>query len=165
MGNIGYPAATMSYEPHTPSELLPFYPPGAQIAYPAVGFTDEAWPSLSREEKYQRLASTIGNTPILSFQFDDVPGTVHAKLELASPTGTHYDRQLPLFSLLERHGIIRPGITTLRDLSSGSLLASWAPQATAMGFALEGSVPSVISENRRSKLVLPGSDIRTAGFP
>ena len=60
-----------------------------------------------RQELYNRLASTIGKTPLTELHSIEIPNNnkILAKEEYRNPTGSHYDRIiLALLQGLERQG-------------------------------------------------------------
>lgn len=112
--------------------------------------------------RYAQLAQElgIGNTPLVELP---APGQnrIFAKCEYRNPGGSHYDRvYIHLLSDLERAGKIRPDVTTLVEVTSGSAGISCSMLARDLGF--DGCLifaPEVIPEARLRLIRANGAEV------
>lgn len=92
-----------------------------------------------REEQYDRLASIVGNTPLLGLQRPN--GLILAKVESQNASETHYDRAyLATLRRLEKDSIIQPG-DELLEITSGSAGTSFAWLCSRLGYKAHILVP------------------------
>ncbi len=148
----------MNYEPYAAAELLPAYPEDMQEKLLAAEVGAPDWEDLSRTDKYNRLGSLVGGTALQAIEFDDARGTVYAKLELQSLTGSHCDRQLHALRVMEDAKLIFPGFTVLDETTSGSLGSQLAVHGPLMGYQVHIRAPE-LTEKRRASMQLPGVEL------
>lgn len=147
----------MSYEIIPARELMPNYPEVTRQAYGPI-IAEQGWQDLSATDKLGRLAAASGNTPLVELTFDDVPGRMYAKLELVSPTGSHCDRQIHALQRMAHDGLITPGVTTIDETSSGSVLSQLAIHGPLAGFAIHARLPK-LPEERLAAIRMPGVEL------
>lgn len=120
------------------------------------------WPELSRTDKFGRLSSAIGHTPMESVELS--PSLrVLAKQEFANPSGSHYDRAyLATIAWLETNGHIEPG-DELRDITSGSAGISLALVARLLDYRARVTIPPELPSNRVQPMQLFGAEVCVSG--
>jgi cysteine synthase len=120
------------------------------------------WETLSRSEKYDRLESRTGDTPIKTLLARE-QGTIFTKYELANMSNSHYDRAfLKTLRNFEAEGLIQPG-DELRDITSGSAGISLAFLGEKLGYKVRITVPDELPENRLVPMHWFGAEVVKAG--
>lgn len=126
----------------------------------AVGIRDatELVTQADRDDQYRRLASLIGNTPLLHTETRNRCHII-TKWESANPTETHYDRAyLLLLRRLENQGIINPG-DELIEITSGSAGTSFAWLAQRLGYRATIIVPAELPNGRIQEMINFGAEV------
>src|SRR5579885_1444565 len=110
---------------------------------------------------FQRIADTIGNTPLVRIQ--RLPGigrnVLLLKLEGNNPAGSVKDR--PAYSMIRRaaeRGEIKPG-DTLIEATSGNTGIALAMAAAIMGFRMRLIMPEHLSVERRAVMKAFGAEV------
>lgn len=121
--------------------------------------TDDLKPD--RKPVYERLASIVGNTPLIELNGPVINGCrFFAKLEYQNPTGSHYDREMLSFICgLESARKIRVG-DKLVETTTGNLGASLAWLCRALGYQPPTIViPADMPRARREQIQSFGGEI------
>jgi len=111
--------------------------------------------------KYQTLADTIGNTPLVRLQrmITDSSNTILLKLEGNNPAGSVKDRPaLNMIVQAEKRGDIKPG-DTLIEATSGNTGIALAMAAAVMGYRMVLIMPDNMSEERRAAMRAYGAEL------
>ena len=104
----------------------------------------------------------IGNTPLvrLSRFAPNTPATLVGKLESFSPGFSVKDRiGVAMIDDAERRGLIRPGVTTIVEPTSGNTGIALAWVAAARGYRLVLTMPESMSLERRVLLLGYGAEL------
>ncbi|PCJ89178.1 MAG: cysteine synthase B [Thiotrichaceae bacterium] len=111
--------------------------------------------------KYQTLADTIGNTPLVRLQrmVPESSNTILLKLEGNNPAGSVKDRPaLNMIVQAEKRGDIKPG-DTLIEATSGNTGIALAMAAAVMGYRMRLIMPDNMSEERRAAMRAYGAEL------
>ncbi len=111
--------------------------------------------------KYQTLADTIGNTPLVRLQrmVTKSSNTILLKLEGNNPAGSVKDRPaLNMIVQAEKRGDIKPG-DTLIEATSGNTGIALAMAAAVMGYRMVLVMPDNMSEERRAAMRAYGAEL------
>jgi len=155
----------MAYEILPADELLPYYPSHVQERFQHSGIGIGRWEDLCAADKLGVICSTTGNTPLKSYEIDNLNGFVHAKHEMDSPTGSHCDRQASVLRIMLHDRLIRPGITTIDETSSGSVASSLAIHGPLIGVRVHIRAPRTLDQNRLATMRMPGVELElTDGY-
>ena len=104
----------------------------------------------------------IGNTPLVRLArfAPNTPATLVAKLEAFSPGYSVKDRiGVAMIDDAERRGIIKPGVTTIIEPTSGNTGIALAWVAAARGYRLILTMPESFSMERRVLLLGYGAEL------
>lgn len=96
----------------------------------------------ARTQRYKKLESAIGNTPIVKYS-GEVPNgnTIWIKRECDNPFGSHYDRvYLALYRHFEENKGLQPGMNVL-ETTSGTAGVSFAGIGRELGYNCYVMVP------------------------
>ena len=111
--------------------------------------------------KYETLADTIGNTPLVRLQrmVAESSNTILLKLEGNNPAGSVKDRPaLNMIVQAEKRGDIKPG-DTLIEATSGNTGIALAMAAAVMGYRMLLIMPDNMSEERRAAMRAYGAEL------
>jgi len=111
--------------------------------------------------KYQTLADTIGNTPLVQLQrlVPESSNTILLKLEGNNPAGSVKDRPaLNMIMRAEERGDIKSG-DTLIEATSGNTGIALAMAAAVMGYRMILIMPDNMSEERRAAMRAYGAEL------
>ena len=119
---------------------------------------------LPRGRLYGSILETIGNTPLVRLPrleaAERLPARLALKLEFQNPLGSVKDRiGLAMIDAAERDGLIRPGVSTLVEPTSGNTGIALAFVAAARGYRLIVVMPDGASTERRKMLRLLGATL------
>jgi len=111
---------------------------------------------------YGSILETIGGTPLVRLprlmEADGLKAEIALKLEFFNPLGSVKDRiGLAMVEAAERDGLIRPGVTTLVEPTSGNTGIALAFVAAAKGYKLIVVMPDSASVERRKMVRLMGA--------
>jgi cystathionine beta-synthase len=111
---------------------------------------------------YESLSDNIGNTPIVRLS-RIVPKTgarIYAKLELKNLGGSVKDRcALAMLEEAERLGIIRPGVSTIVEATSGNTGIGLASLCASKGYKLVITIPEKMSVEKKALLRAYGAKV------
>ena len=108
------------------------------------------------------MTRLMGNTPLVRLNrvAADVDATVVAKLEFFNPAHSVKDRLgVAMIDALERDGILKPGVSTILEATSGNTGIALAMVAAARGYRCVLTMPESMSIERRKVLTLLGAEI------
>jgi cysteine synthase B len=111
--------------------------------------------------KYQTLADTIGNTPLVRLQrmVSESSNIILLKLEGNNPAGSVKDRPaLNMITQAEQRGDIKPG-DTLIEATSGNTGIALAMAAAVMDYRMVLIMPDNMSEERRAAMRAYGAEL------
>ncbi len=110
---------------------------------------------------YDLIVDTIGRTPLVKIgKLNNTGATIVAKLEFFNPGGSVKDRiGMAMIEAAERDGIIKPGVTTLVEPTSGNTGIALALVAAAKGYRLILTMPETMSLERRKLLKAYGAEL------
>ena len=115
-----------------------------------------------RGKIYDSIIDTIGDTPLvrlpnLTRQLKP-KGEVVAKLEFFNPIGSVKDRiGVGMIEALELKGVLKPGVSTIVEPTSGNTGIALAFVAASKGYPLILVMPDSMSLERRKMLILLGA--------
>ena len=115
-----------------------------------------------RGKIYDSIIDTIGDTPLvrlpnLTRQLKP-KGEVVAKLEFFNPIGSVKDRiGVGMIEALEQRGVLKPGVSTIVEPTSGNTGIALAFVAASKGYPLILVMPDSMSLERRKMLILLGA--------
>uniref|UniRef100_A0A8R1DWB8 Cysteine synthase n=1 Tax=Caenorhabditis japonica TaxID=281687 RepID=A0A8R1DWB8_CAEJA len=110
----------------------------------------------------ENASSLIGNTPMVYINKlgTGLPGRVAAKIEYLNPAGSIKDRiGWAMIEAAEREGKTIPGVTTLIEPTSGNTGIALAFVAAAKGYRCIVTMPSSMSQERRTLLKAYGAEV------
>ncbi len=126
------------------------------------GIGAEDWPMLARAEKYRRLEAVVGNTAIEETELDG--HIIRSKDESSQPGGSHYARPwVAMLKSFEQKGLITPGSTEIRDITSGSSGAVAALFGSLLDYQVRIMVPEELPANRIYPIVRFGARVVSTG--
>ena len=109
------------------------------------------------------LADNIGNTPIVRLQRivpKSVKATIFAKLELKNLGGSVKDRcALAMIEDAENLGLLRPGISTIVEATSGNTGIGLASLCASKGYKLVITIPEKMSLEKKALLRAYGAKV------
>ena len=115
-----------------------------------------------RGKVYDSIIDTIGDTPLVRLpnltRALKPKGTVLAKLEFFNPISSVKDRiGVAMIEALEERGVLKPGVSTIIEPTSGNTGIALAFVAASKGYPLILVMPESMSLERRKMLVLLGA--------
>lgn len=107
------------------------------------------------------IAELIGNTPLVRMQrMNKSQATILLKLEFFNPAGSVKDRiGLAMIESAEQAGLIKPGLTTIVEPTSGNTGIALAFVAAVKGYKLILTMPDTMSMERRKLLKAYGAEL------
>jgi cysteine synthase A len=108
------------------------------------------------------IAEHVGNTPVvrLTRVQPGLDAQVFAKLEAFNPGGSVKDRiGVSMIEAAEREGLIKPGVTTIVEATSGNTGIALAFVCAARGYDLVLTMPQGMSREREGLLRLYGARV------
>lgn len=109
------------------------------------------------------LADNIGNTPIVRLNRivpRSVRATIYAKLELKNLGGSVKDRcALAMIEEAERQGVLKPGLSTIVEATSGNTGIGLASLCASKGYKLVITIPEKMSVEKKSLLRAYGARV------
>src|SRR5687768_13516551 len=118
----------------------------------------------ARGRLYGSVLETVGATPLVRLPRleaeEGLAVRIALKLEFFNPLGSVKDRiGLAMVEAAEREGLIRPGVSTLVEPTSGNTGIALAFVAAAKGYRLVVVMPDGASMERRKMLRLLGAEV------
>lgn len=118
----------------------------------------------TRGRIYSSILDTIGNTPLVRVprlqEKHALQGEILAKLEFFNPLGSVKDRiAFAMIEAAEREGMIKPGVSTLVEPTSGNTGVGLAFVAAQKGYRLILTMPESMSVERRKMLRFLGAEM------
>ncbi len=115
--------------------------------------------------KYQKLTDLIGNTPLISMDFEDIPNTtILVKMELYNITGSAKDRMAYyMLNKAERQGKIKPGATIV-EATTGNTGIAFSSLAAQRGYKMIAVMPEGQSEERIQMIKAFGAELVLTPF-
>jgi cysteine synthase A len=115
-----------------------------------------------RGKIYDSIIDTIGDTPLVRLpnltRRLKPKGEVVAKLEFFNPIGSVKDRiGVGMIEALEEKGVLKPGVSTIVEPTSGNTGIALAFVAASKGYPLILVMPESMSLERRKMLILLGA--------
>jgi cysteine synthase len=115
-----------------------------------------------RGKIYDSIIDTIGDTPLVRLpnltRALKPKGEVVAKLEFFNPIGSVKDRiGVGMIEALEQRGVLKPGVSTIVEPTSGNTGIALAFVAAAKGYPLILVMPDSMSLERRKMLIIMGA--------
>jgi cysteine synthase len=115
-----------------------------------------------RGKIYDSIIDTIGDTPLVRLpnltRRLKPKGEVLAKLEFFNPIGSVKDRiGVGMIEALEERGVLKPGVSTIVEPTSGNTGIALAFVAAAKGYPLILVMPDSMSLERRKMLIILGA--------
>ncbi|CAN5162161.1 cysteine synthase A [soil metagenome] len=110
--------------------------------------------------KYQKLTDLIGNTPLISMNFEDIPNTnILVKMELYNITGSAKDRMAYyMLNKAERTGKIKEGATIV-EATTGNTGIAFSSLAAMRGYKMIAVMPEGQSEERVQMIKAFGAEV------
>jgi cysteine synthase A len=108
------------------------------------------------------ITELIGHTPLVRLRrlSEDTGAEIVGKLESFNPGGSVKDRiGLSMIDAAERDGLIKPGVSTLVEPTSGNTGIALAMVGAARGYKVLLTMPETMSVERRSLLRALGADL------
>ncbi|MDG6994748.1 MAG: cysteine synthase family protein [Nitrososphaerota archaeon] len=111
----------------------------------------------------ESLADYIGNTPLVKLNRiipKNVKASIYAKLELKNLGGSVKDRcALAMIEEAERAGILKPGISTIVEATSGNTGIGLALLCASRGYKLVITIPEKMSIEKKTLLKAYGAEV------
>ncbi|MBQ7450157.1 cysteine synthase A [bacterium] len=109
--------------------------------------------------KYQNIAETIGNTPLVKINKLTKNSNLYAKVEFFNPAGSVKDRvALAMIEAAEKNGFVKQG-TTVIEPTSGNTGIGLALICAIKGYKLILTMPETMSVERRKLLKAYGAEL------
>ena len=113
---------------------------------------------------YDSITDTIGNTPLVRLNrlaaSRNVGANILLKLEFFNPINSVKDRiGVAMVDALEAEGLIKPGVSTLVEPTSGNTGIALAFVAAARGYRMILVMPETMSLERRKMLAFLGAEL------
>ncbi|MCL5067385.1 MAG: cysteine synthase family protein [Thaumarchaeota archaeon] len=109
------------------------------------------------------LADYIGNTPLVKLNRivpKSVKASIYAKLELKNLGGSVKDRcALSMIEEAEKAGILKPGVSTIVEATSGNTGIGLALLCASRGYKLVITIPEKMSREKKALLKAYGAEI------
>lgn len=109
------------------------------------------------------IADTIGNTPLVKLSRivpKRISCSIYAKLELTNPGGSVKDRcALAMIEDAEARGLLKPGVSTIVEASSGNTGIGLALLCASRGYKLIITIPEKMSREKRDLLKAYGAEV------
>lgn len=109
------------------------------------------------------LSDIVGNTPLVRLQRvvpKSVTATIYAKLELKNLGGSVKDRcALAMLEDAERLGILKPGVSTIVEATSGNTGIGLASLCASKGYELIITIPEKMSAEKKALLKAFGATV------
>jgi len=108
------------------------------------------------------ITQVIGKTPLVRINdlAEGCQATVVVKLESANPLGSVKDRiGVSMVNEAERQGLIKPGVSTIVEPTSGNTGIALALVGTVLGYPVELVIPANVSIERKKIIAAYGAKI------
>lgn len=119
--------------------------------------------TISESIRGEKLEDQIGNTPLVKLEKivpKNISASIFAKLELCNPGGSVKDRcALAMIEDAERKEILRPGISTIVEASSGNTGIGLAMLSAKRGYKLTIVIPEKMSPEKKNLLRAYGAEV------
>lgn len=113
--------------------------------------------------KGETLADNIGNTPLVKLNRivpKSVKASIYAKLELKNLGGSVKDRcALAMIEEAERTGVLKPGVSTIVEATSGNTGIGLAVLCASRGYKLVITIPEKMSIEKKTLLNAYGAEV------
>ena len=111
----------------------------------------------------ETLADNIGNTPLVKLSRivpKSVKASIYAKLELKNLGGSVKDRcALAMIEEAEKTGILKPGVSTVVEATSGNTGIGLAVLCASRGYKLVITIPEKMSVEKKALLKAYGAEV------
>lgn len=117
---------------------------------------------MSDSTRFETIVDTIGQTPLVPLLKlgEGLPGMVVVKMESHNPGGSVKDRiGLGMIDDAEERGLIKPGVSTLVEPTSGNTGIALALIGAARGYRVVLTMPESMSIERRKLLAAYGAEL------
>lgn len=111
---------------------------------------------------YESVLETIGHTPLIRLRkvAEGLPCKVYGKLEFFNPGGSIKDRVgKAMIEKAEREGILKPGVSTIIEATSGNTGVGLAMVAAVKGYRSIFVMPDKMSDEKISLLRAYGAEV------
>ncbi|MBL8880956.1 MAG: cystathionine beta-synthase [Phycisphaerales bacterium] len=111
---------------------------------------------------YESVLETIGHTPLIRLRkvAEGLPCRVYAKVEFFNPGGSIKDRVgKAMIEKAEREGILKPGVSTIIEATSGNTGVGLAMVAAVKGYRSIFVMPDKMSDEKISLLRAYGAEV------
>src|SRR5579872_877607 len=119
--------------------------------------------SVSNIRRGESLGDNIGNTPLVKLDRiipKSVKASVYAKLELKNLGGSVKDRcALAMIEDAERRGLLKPGVSTVVEATSGNTGIGLALLCASKGYKLVITIPEKMSVEKKTLLKAYGAKV------
>jgi cystathionine beta-synthase len=119
--------------------------------------------AISNVSRSDSLSDNIGNTPIVKLNRifpKSVKATVYAKLELKNLGGSVKDRcALAMIEDAEKRGLLKPGVSTVIEATSGNTGIGLASLCASRGYKLVITIPEKMSVEKKALLRAYGAEV------
>ncbi|MGI0092147.1 MAG: PLP-dependent cysteine synthase family protein [Nitrososphaerales archaeon] len=125
--------------------------------------TTQQQQTTSANIKGENLSDNIGNTPLVKLSRivpKSVKASIYAKLELKNLGGSVKDRcALAMIEEAERTGILKPGVSTVVEATSGNTGIGLALLCASKGYKLVITIPEKMSIEKKTLLKAYGAEV------